>query len=164
MLIDTPYGKAEVPDNYANEYKDKTDIELIEILLSQNKGFLDPILVQICIDKNLLKKGEAVEDLEMKLDDMKLQEYDKLKAENERLKDQLSIATMYHGCDILIAELQQQLKEKDEEIEKLKEEMHKMMPYEDCQEFESYITQKIKKEYEQQFKENLEKLQKTNTH
>lgn len=89
MIINTPYGNAEVPDNYANEYKDKTDIELIEILLEQNKRFLDPVLVQICVNRNLLKKGEAVEDLEMKLDWLKVQEYSKLKVENEKLKEEL---------------------------------------------------------------------------
>ena len=86
MRIDTPYGKADMPDCYANEYKNKTNIELLEILINQNKRFLDPVLVQICIDKDLLRKGEAVEDLEMKLDDLKIQAYSELKAENEKLR------------------------------------------------------------------------------
>lgn len=56
MQIDTPYGKAEVPDCYADEYTVKTDVELLETLLNQNStgnGFIDPILVQMLTDKNL---------------------------------------------------------------------------------------------------------------
>lgn len=55
MKLYTPLGIAELPDNYADEYKDKTDIELLEELVKQDStedGFLDPILVSILIDKS----------------------------------------------------------------------------------------------------------------
>lgn len=123
MFINTPYGKAEVPNCYVNEYKNKTDIELLEILINQNKRFLDPVLVQICVDKNLLRKGEAKEDLEMKLDDLKIQAYSELKAENERLATlnnqyATQLEQNYNkkpDLQNLCNNLQQQLKEKDEE-------------------------------------------------
>ncbi|MGN0961297.1 MAG: hypothetical protein ACI4PF_03770 [Christensenellales bacterium] len=70
MLIDTPYGKAEVPDCYTNEYEDKTDIELLETLLQQNttgNGFIDPILVQMLSDKELIHKGETFRQLEKRV-------------------------------------------------------------------------------------------------
>ncbi len=69
MLIDTTYGKVEVPDCYADEYKTKTDIELLETLLKQNNtgnGFIDPILVQMLADKNFIRKGETFKQLEEK--------------------------------------------------------------------------------------------------
>lgn len=46
MKLYTPLGIAELPDSYADEYRDKTDIELLEELLRQDNtgdGFLDPI-------------------------------------------------------------------------------------------------------------------------
>ncbi len=70
MLIDTPCGKVEVPNNYTNEYIDKTDIELLNILLAQNNaidGLIDPILVQILSDKNLIHKGETFKQLEERI-------------------------------------------------------------------------------------------------
>lgn len=119
MRIDTPYGKADMPDCYANEYKNKTNIELLEILINQNKRFLDPVLVQICIDKDLLRKGEAVEDLEMKLDDLKIQAYSELKAENEKLRAQIptyDYKAYESDLEEIVKDLQRQLKEKDKEI------------------------------------------------
>ena len=56
MKLYTPLGVAELPDNYADEYKEMTDIELLEELAKQDTtddGFLDPILVSILIDKKL---------------------------------------------------------------------------------------------------------------
>lgn len=50
------------------------------------------------------------------INEFKDQQIAELKAENERLKEQLSTATMYHGCDILIAELQQQLKDNTKQV------------------------------------------------
>lgn len=77
MKLYTPLGIAELPDNYADEYKDKTDVELLEELVRQDStkdGFLDPILVSILIDKKLLFKGEKWSDIQAKI---------------QRLKDQL---------------------------------------------------------------------------
>lgn len=74
MKLYTPLGIAKLPDNYADEYKNKTDIELLEELLRQDNtgdGFLDPILVSILIDKKLLFKGERVNDIQAKIQRLK---------------------------------------------------------------------------------------------
>ncbi len=76
MKLYTPLGIAELPDNYADEYRDKSDIELLEELLRQDNtgdGFLDPILVSILIDKKLLFKGERVNDIQAKIQRLKEQ-------------------------------------------------------------------------------------------
>lgn len=77
MKLYTPLGIAELPDNYADEYKNKTDIELLEELVRQDtteEGFLDPILVSILIDKKLLFKGEKWSDIKAKIQRLKEQE------------------------------------------------------------------------------------------
>ena len=77
MKLYTPLGIAELPDSYADEYKDMSDVELLEELVKQDTtedGFLDPILVSILIDKKLLFKGEKLSDIQAKI---------------QRLKDQL---------------------------------------------------------------------------
>lgn len=77
MKIYTPLGKVELPENYADEYKDKTDIELLEELVRQDTtedGFLDPILVSILIDKKLLFRGERICDIQVKI--QRLKEYE----------------------------------------------------------------------------------------
>lgn len=74
MKLYTPLGIAELPDNYADEYRDKSDIELLEELLRQDNtgdGFLDPILVSILIDKKLLFKGEKCSDIQAKIQKLK---------------------------------------------------------------------------------------------
>ena len=74
MKLYTPLGIAELSDSYADEYKDKTDIELLEELLRQDNtgdGFLDPILVSILIDKKLLFKGERFSDIQVKIKELK---------------------------------------------------------------------------------------------
>lgn len=76
MKLYTPLGIAELPDSYADEYKDKTDIELLEKLVKQDTtddGFLDPILVSILIDKKLLFKGEKWSDIKEKIQKLKEQ-------------------------------------------------------------------------------------------
>ena len=76
MKLYTPLGIAKLPDSYADEYRDKTDIELLEELLKQDNtgdGFLDPILVSILIDKKLLFKGERVNDIQAKIQRLKEQ-------------------------------------------------------------------------------------------
>ncbi len=76
MKLYTPLGIAKLPDSYADEYRDKTDIELLEELLRQDNtgdGFLDPILVSILIDKKLLFKGERVNDIQAKIQRLKEQ-------------------------------------------------------------------------------------------
>lgn len=76
MKLYTPLGIAELPDNYADEYKNKTDIELLEELLRQDStedGFLDPILVSILIDKKLLFNGEKWSDIKEKIQRLKEQ-------------------------------------------------------------------------------------------
>lgn len=81
MKLYTPLGIAELPDNYADEYKDKTDVELLEELVKQDTtedGFLDPILVSILIDKKLLFKGEKWSDIQAKIQKLKGQSYDRL--------------------------------------------------------------------------------------
>lgn len=74
MKIYTPLGKVELPDSYVDEYKDMTDIELLEELVRQNntrEGFLDPILVSILIDKKLLLRGEKCSDIQAKIEKLK---------------------------------------------------------------------------------------------
>lgn len=81
MKLYTPLGIAELPDNYADEYKNMTDIELLEELVKQDTtedGFLDPILVSILIDKKLLFKGERLSDVQAKIQKLKGQSYDRL--------------------------------------------------------------------------------------
>ncbi len=76
MKLYTPLGIAELPDSYADEYKNKTDIELLEELVRQDStedGFLDPILVSILIDKKLLFKGEKCSDIQAKIQRLKEQ-------------------------------------------------------------------------------------------
>lgn len=76
MKLYTPLGVAELPDNYADEYKGMTDIELLEELVKQDttdNGFLDPILVSILIDKKLLFKGEKLSDIKAKIQRLKEQ-------------------------------------------------------------------------------------------
>ena len=76
MKLYTPLGIAKLPDSYADEYRDKTDIELLEELLRQDNtgdGFLDPILVSILIEKKLLFKGERVNDIQAKIQRLKEQ-------------------------------------------------------------------------------------------
>lgn len=76
MKLYTPLGIAELPDNYADEYKNKTDVELLEELVRQDtteEGFLDPILVSILIDKKLLFKGEKWSDIQAKIHRLKEQ-------------------------------------------------------------------------------------------
>lgn len=76
MKLYTPLGIAELPDNYADEYKDKTDVELLEELVKQDTtedGSLDPILVSILIDKKLLFKGERIYDIQSKIQKLKEQ-------------------------------------------------------------------------------------------
>ena len=74
MKLYTPLGIAELPDNYANEYKGMTDIELLEELVRQDTigdGFLDPILVSILIDKRLLFKGDRCSDIQIIIQKLK---------------------------------------------------------------------------------------------
>lgn len=81
MKLYTPLGIAELPDNYADEYKEMTDIELLEELAKQDTtddGFLYPILVSILIDKKLLFKGERLSDVQAKIQKLKGQSYDRL--------------------------------------------------------------------------------------
>lgn len=81
MKLYTPLGIAELPDNCADEYKEMTDIELLEELAKQDTtddGFLDPILVSILIDKKLLFKGERLSDVQAKIQKLKGQSYDRL--------------------------------------------------------------------------------------
>ena len=74
MIIETPIGKVEMPDSYADEYKDKTDVELMETFIKQYKGFIDPVLFQILKNKNLIKKTDKEFDLQITLDKLKLKE------------------------------------------------------------------------------------------
>ena len=74
MKLYTPLGIAELPDRYADEYKDMSDVELLEELVKQDAtedGFLDPILVSILIDKKLLFKGERLNDIHAKIQKLK---------------------------------------------------------------------------------------------
>lgn len=76
MKLYTPLGIAELPDSYADEYKDMSDVELLEELVKQDTtedGFLDPILVSILIDKKLLFKGERICDIQAKIHKLKEQ-------------------------------------------------------------------------------------------
>ena len=76
MKLYTPLGIAELPDSYADEYKDMSDVELLEELVKQDTtedGFLDPILVSILIDKKLLFKGERICDIQAKIQRLKEQ-------------------------------------------------------------------------------------------
>ncbi len=72
MKLYTPLGKVELPDNYADKYKDKTDIELLEELVKQSSQTLDPVLVQILVDKKLLFKGERICDIQAKIQKLKI--------------------------------------------------------------------------------------------
>lgn len=81
MKLYTPLGVAKLPDSYADEYKDMSDVELLEELVKQDTtkdGFLDPILVSILIDKKLLFKGERLSDIQSKIQKLKGQSYDRL--------------------------------------------------------------------------------------
>lgn len=74
MKLYTPLGIAELLDSYADEYKDMSDVELLEELVKQDTtedGFLDPILVSILIDKKLLFKGERLNDIHVKIQKLK---------------------------------------------------------------------------------------------
>ncbi len=75
MKLQTPIGnKLEVSDSLANEYKNKTDIELLEDLIKQNNsktGIIDPVLVQILTNKKLLTKGMRFEDVKQKIIELK---------------------------------------------------------------------------------------------
>ncbi len=76
MKIYTPLGEVDLQDDYADEYKDMTDIELLEELLRQDsteEGLLDPILVSILIDKKLLLTGEKYSDIQAKIEKLKEQ-------------------------------------------------------------------------------------------
>lgn len=86
MQLITPLGKVDLPDSYADEYKEMADIELLEELVRQDTtdyGFLDPILVSILIDKKLLFKGERLSDIQAKIQNLKEQ---KLCLKNLNLK------------------------------------------------------------------------------
>lgn len=74
MKLQTPIGKLEVSDSLANEYKNKTDIELLEDLIKQNNsetGIIDPALVQILTNKKLLTKGMRFEDVKQRIIELK---------------------------------------------------------------------------------------------
>ncbi len=74
MKLQTPIGKLEVSDSLANEYKNKTDIELLEDLIKQNNsetGIIDPVLVQILTNKKLLTKGMRFEDVKQRIIELK---------------------------------------------------------------------------------------------
>lgn len=74
MKLQTPIGKLEVSDSLANEYKNKTDIELLEDLIKQNNsetGIIDPVLVQILTNKKLLTNGMKFEDVKQKIVELK---------------------------------------------------------------------------------------------
>lgn len=72
MKLYTPLGMADLPDSYADKYKNMTDIELLEELVKQRK-LLDPILVSILIDKKLLFKSEKWSDIQVKIQKLKVQ-------------------------------------------------------------------------------------------
>ena len=63
MIIDTPLGKVDIPNNLVDKYKNKTDIELLEELVRQSNQSVDPVLVQILVDKKLLFAGEKQNDI-----------------------------------------------------------------------------------------------------
>lgn len=78
MKLYTPLGMADLPDSYADKYKNMTDIELLEELVKENntgEGFLDPILVSILIDKKLLFKSEKWSDIQVKIQKLKVQKW-----------------------------------------------------------------------------------------
>lgn len=74
MKLYTPLGMADLPDSYADKYKNMTDIELLEELVKQRK-LLDPILVSILIDKKLLFKSEKWSDIQVKIQKLKVQKW-----------------------------------------------------------------------------------------
>ena len=71
MILQTPCGEFDILNSFADEYKGKTDIELLETLLEQNKKFVDPVLVQILADKGLICKGMFTKDIERKIAELK---------------------------------------------------------------------------------------------
>lgn len=70
MLINTPCGKLDAPDCFADKYKGKTDTELLEILLNQNttdSRFIDPVLVQILIDRGVITGYETFKQIKKRV-------------------------------------------------------------------------------------------------
>lgn len=74
MFIETPIGKADVPNNLVEKYKNKTDVELMVTFIEQYKKFIDPVLFQILKNKNLIKDTDKMFNLQITLDKLKLKE------------------------------------------------------------------------------------------
>ena len=66
--LETPCGICKMP--IGNEYKDKTDIELLELLLKQNKRFIDPVLIQILVNKKLLNAGDHITQIKANIKEL----------------------------------------------------------------------------------------------
>lgn len=71
MKLDTPIGKVEYPDFLAEPYKDKSDIELLEILVTEQQQIVDPVLLQILVNKGLLFKGERIKEVKERITELK---------------------------------------------------------------------------------------------
>lgn len=92
------------------EYERMSEETMKDELLRKDKEQLVELYLQKCFDTNV--------------------ETEQLRAENEQLKEQLSTSTMYHGCDILIAELKQQLKDNTNQVcDKIRNELFKNITF-----------------------------------
>lgn len=71
MEILTPIGYCELLNNFEHQYIQMSDLELLTLLVIQSKSMLDPVLVQILINKKLLMPGEKISDIKNKIEKLR---------------------------------------------------------------------------------------------
>lgn len=71
MEILTPIGYCELLNNFEQQYIQMSDLELLTLLVIQSKSMLDPVLVQILINKKLLMPGEKISDIKNKIEKLR---------------------------------------------------------------------------------------------
>lgn len=71
MEISTPLGNFDLPKDYEKEYLKLSDIELLNLLVIQSHSIIDPVLVQILVNKQLLLPSEKVSDIKLKIEKLK---------------------------------------------------------------------------------------------
>ena len=71
MEISTPLGNFDLPKDYEKEYLKLSDIELLNLLVIQSRSIIDPVLVQILVNKQLLLPSEKVSDIMLKIEKLK---------------------------------------------------------------------------------------------
>ena len=71
MEILTPIGYYELPYNFEQQFLQMSDLELLTLLVIQSKSMLDPVLVQVLINKKLLMPGEKISDIKNKIEKLR---------------------------------------------------------------------------------------------